>query len=764
MDFGKYKKQKLILTRCNKIYIKGAVQGVGFRPFIFKLANSIGVKGYVLNTPQGVIIEAEGEPELLEIFIERIKKEKPPVSLIQNIVIEEQKPANYSDFKIKQSDISGSPNAIVLPDIAACSECRDEIFNPENRRYLYPFTNCTNCGPRYSIIESLPYDRARTTMKNFVMCPECKAEYENPNDRRFHAQPNACPACGPNVELWNSSGEKLSQKNDAVLETANAVREGKILAVKGLGGFHLVVDAMNSDAIRRLRKRKNREEKPFALMYPDLMSVKRDCRLSREEEDLLLSAQSPIVLLKKKENCKISSGVAPLNPNLGIMLPYTPLHYILMHYLNTPVVATSGNLAEEPICIDEAEVLVRLKGIADLLLVHNRPIYRHVDDSIARIIINQKVLLRRARGFAPMPVITDNGNSRHILSVGGHLKNTISVSKGNEVFISQHIGDLETEESYNSFINTIEKFKDIYKIVPENIACDMHPDYISAKYVKEKYSNVTCVQHHESHILSVIAENEINEPVLGVAWDGAGFGTDKTIWGGEFFLTGKDGFRRVAHLKKFGLPGGESSFRQIYKSALGILYEIYRDDSAKYLPGDVPEKERKILLRMLMNNLNTPLCSSVGRLFDAVASIINARQKVNFEGQAAMELEFLLVGIDSDDSYDMEINKDEKNILIINWSPMIRQIIRDNEKGISKKIISMKFHNALVNSIVEIAKLIEEKNVILSGGCFQNKYLLEKSIMKLKESGFCVYWNKEVPANDGGISLGQIEYFTYFKK
>lgn len=764
MDFGKYKKRELILTCCYKIYIKGAVQGVGFRPFIFKLANSLGVKGYVLNTPQGVIIEAEGETKLLEVFTERIKKEKPPISIIQKIFVEKQKPANYTDFKIRQSDTGGSPNAIVLPDIATCAECRDEIFDPKNRRYLYPFTNCTNCGPRYSIIESLPYDRSRTTMKNFVMCPECKAEYENPNDRRFHAQPNACPACGPNLELWNASGGKLSQKNDAVLETANAVREGKILAVKGLGGFHLIVDALNTDALKRLRKRKNRVEKPFALMYPDLISVKSDCSVSQDEEDLLLSAQSPIVLLKKKEECKISCDVAPLNPNLGIMLPYTPLHYILMHYLKTPVVATSGNLAEEPICIDEEEALIRLKGIADLLLVHNRPIYRHVDDSIAKIILNQKSLLRRARGYAPMPVITDNKNSRHVLSVGGHLKNTVSVSKGSEVFISQHIGDLETEESYNSFINTIEKFKDIYKIVPEDIACDLHPDYISTKYVKERYSKVTYVQHHESHILSVIAENEINEPVLGVAWDGAGFGTDKTIWGGEFFLTGKDGFKRIAHFKKFGLPGGESSFKQIYKSALGILFEIFRDDSVKYLPGEVSENERKILYRMLMNNLNTPLCSSVGRLFDAVASIINVRQKVNFEGQAAMELESLLDGIDSEVSYEMEINKDEKDVLIIDWSPMIKQIIKDNQEGISKNLISLKFHNALVNCIIEIAKLIEEKIVILSGGCFQNKYLLEKSIMKLKESGFRVYWNKEVPANDGGISLGQIEYFTYFKK
>lgn len=745
-----------------KISIKGAVQGVGFRPFIYKLANSLGLKGYVLNTPQGVIIEAEGEDNLLLDFTKRIGTEKPPISLIQNISIEKLPLNNFRDFEIRKSDLRGAPNAIVLPDIATCKDCFEEIFDVNNRRYLYPFTNCTNCGPRYSILESLPYDRARTTMKIFNMCPECKAEYENPDDRRFHAQPNACPVCGPYVELWNSDGAILNFHNDAISETINAIKEGKIIAIKGLGGFHLVVDAMNINAIKRLRKNKNREEKPFALMYPDNDMIKRDCEITDAEERLLLSAQAPIVILKRKSNCKIPNEIAPLNPNLGIMLPYTPLHHILMNYLKSPIVATSGNLAEEPICIDENDALIRLKGIADLFLVHNRPIYRHVDDSIARIIMNEKVLFRRARGYAPMPVIINTENKKQILSVGGHLKNTIAVSKGSEVFISQHIGDLETLESYNSFCNTIEKFKEIFKIEPEDIICDLHPDYISTKYVKEKYANISYVQHHESHILSVIAENDLKEPVLGIAFDGAGFGTDKTIWGGEFFLANNNEIKRVASLKQFQLPGGESSFKVIYKSAFGILYEIFGVDTLDIFHYGIPEKESKILLQMLENNINSPVCSSVGRLFDAVASILDVRQRVNFEGQAAMELEFLTDGCFSEDYYETEILNTDNDIIVLDWTKLIVQIIEDKENKVSLNIISVKFHNSLVYAIVEIAKIINIKSIALSGGCFQNKYLLESSIRELRKNGFNVFWNKEVPANDGGISLGQIAYFSYF--
>lgn len=746
-----------------KISIKGAVQGVGFRPFIYKLANSLGLKGYVLNNPQGVIVEAEGDEETLAEFTERIKSDKPAISLIQNLVVEILPLDNYKDFEIRKSNLSGAPNAIVLPDIATCKDCRDEIFDPNNRRYLYPFTNCTNCGPRYSIIDSLPYDRKRTTMKMFAMCTECKAEYESPDDRRFHAQPNACPVCGPHVELWNAERNVLSINNDAVTETIAAVKEGQILALKGLGGFHLVVDAANIKAVNRLRGNKLRVEKPFALMYPNIESIKSDCEVSEEEERLLLSPQSPIVLLKRKVDCRIPDEVAPLNPYLGIMLPYTPLHHILMDGLKCPIVATSGNVSDEPICIEENEAIRKLKDIADLFLVHNRPINRHVDDSIARIVMNEKVILRRARGYAPMPVIINAGNEEHILAVGGHLKNTVAVSKGNEVFMSQHIGDLENVEQYNSFCGTINKFKELYKVEPEIIVSDLHPDYISTKYAVDNYRKTESVQHHVSHVLSVIAEHSLKGPLLGIAWDGAGFGTDKTIWGGEFFRFDETGYRRTAHIKKFRLPGGESSFREIYKSAFGLLYEVYGDEVIKHLPDNVSGNEAGLLLQMIKKNINSPECSSMGRLFDAVASVLGIRQKVNFEGQAAMELEFLNEGFSSEESYKYAITNDN-GVSVIDWTEVIKHLIEDKENSLSVNIISVKFHNTLVNIIVDIAKRVNENIVALSGGCFQNKYLLESSIKELRKNGFDVYWNKEVPANDGGISLGQIAYFSYFKK
>ena len=747
-----------------QISIKGAVQGVGFRPFIFKLANNLGVKGFVSNTLQGVMIEAEGKEESLKKFIERINNDKPPISLIQNISISILKPANHSNFIIKQSELKGSPNAFILPDIATCKDCYDEIFNSKDRRYLYPFTNCTNCGPRFSITISLPYDRANTTMAKFIMCEDCLSEYENPSDRRFHAQPNACPVCGPHTELWNPEGKILSTHNDSILQTVKEIKNGRILAIKGLGGFQIVADALNDDAINKLRIHKHREEKPFALMYPDIDSVRKDCELSHFEENLLLSAQAPIVILKKKQECKISSFAAPLNPNLGIMLPYTPLHHLMMKYLKSPIIATSGNLSEEPICIDELEALKRLYNIADLFLVHNRPIYRHVDDSIVREISEQKFILRRSRGFAPMPVMIDKDENKHILSVGGHLKNTIAVSRNKEVFISQHIGDLETKESFNCFQDTIEKFLEVYKIKPTEVVCDSHPDYISAKYARDNFTNVTSVQHHAAHILSVIAERELKGSLLGIAWDGAGYGMDKSIWGGEFLLFNNKSFKRVAHLKKFRLPGGESSFRDIKKSAFGVLYEIFGNGVVNLDIESFTKKEAKLYLQMLMNNINSPECSSAGRLFDAVASILNIRQKVNFEGQAAMELEFLTDGIVMNDSYGFITNKLKTGILEINWVPMIEQIIIDKKNKVPVNIISVKFHNTLVKMIVDVANKIKEKNIALSGGCFQNKYLMENSIRMLKHKGYNVYWNKEVPANDGGISLGQIAYFSYFKK
>lgn len=749
-----------------KIFVKGAVQGVGFRPFIFKLAGSLGLKGYVLNSPQGVVIEAEGSKVKLDEFISRIRSDKPPVSLIQNISVEELNLNGFKQFEIRKSGEGGQPNAIVLPDIATCKECFDEVFDPANRRYLYPFTNCTNCGPRFSIIESLPYDRPRTTMKKFAMCPECLSEYKNPENRRFHAQPNACPVCGPHTELLDAAGKILSQYHDSILQAAEAIRQGKIVAVKGIGGFHLMVDAMNDDAIYRLRKAKNREEKPFALMYMDMDDVIKDCELNVQEKNLLNSVQSPVVILRKKRNCRISDAAAPGNPNLGVMLPYSPLHHIMLRELKSPVVATSGNLSEEPICTDECEALIRLKGIADLFLVHNRPVFRHVDDSITRICAGDKIILRRARGYAPMPVIINNRSKKHTLSLGGHLKNTIAVSKGDEVFISQHIGDLETKESFSSFVNTIEKFREIYMIDPEVVMCDMHPDYISSKYAKENFPNVVMVQHHLAHILSVMAEHEIDDSVLGVAWDGAGYGTDNSIWGGEFLKISSEGYTRFAHLKSFRLAGGESAFKDIYKSAFGLLYEIYGKDSVKKaneLIG-LSENEAEIYFKMITQNVNSPVCTSAGRLFDAAAAILINHRRVNFEGQAAMEMEFLTYGSETDESYGFKIEENESKMKIADWTLLIKEMTEDKLKKVCPEKISAKFHNTLSNIILGIAKLSGEKNIALSGGCFQNKYLLEKTVEILKKEGYNVFWNKEVPSNDGGISTGQTAYNSYFKK
>jgi len=744
-----------------KISIKGAVQGVGFRPFIYKLAKSLNLKGYVSNTNEGVVIEAEGNENFLQEFILKINSEKPPISIIQKLKTEKLPLNNFREFEIRKSRLKGYPDTIMFPDIATCPECLKEIFDKKNRRYLYPFTNCTNCGPRYSIIESLPYDRARTTMKAFQMCGECKGEYDDPTNRRFHAQPNACPVCGPHMELWDKKGNVIESHLNALLSSVNFIKEGKIIAVKGLGGFHFFADALNPDVIERLRIRKRREEKPFALMYPDILSVKRDCEVSEKEEELLISVRCPIVLLKKKKGCSASDTAAPKNPDLGIMIPYTPLHHIIMRYLKTPVVATSGNLSEEPICTDENEALSRLNGIADFFLVHNRPIYRHVDDSIARIVMNNNVILRRSRGYAPMPVLTENPQGKNIISVGGHLKNTIAVSNVSGIFISQHIGDLESIESYNSFRNTIRKFTEVYKINPETVICDTHPDYISSKYAKENFKNVISVQHHVSHIFSVIAENDISMPVLGVAWDGAGYGDDKTVWGGEFIAIDNMGYSRKAHLKKFPLPGGASAFKDIYKTAFGLLYEIFGEGLFEIIPGISGRKEYGILANMVKKNINSPPCSSAGRLFDAIAFITGVRKTAGFEGQAAMELEFLTEGLNSEDSYDIELKR-TNDMIVLDWENLLRGVIEDTKNNLNLKIISLKFHNSLVNAIVRTAEKIDIQNVALTGGCFQNKYLLENSIRGLKENGFNVFWNREVPANDGGISLGQIAYYSYY--
>ena len=819
-----------------RIVVRGAVQGVGFRPFIYRLAGGAGLQGWVNNSAQGVFIEVEGSRTDLEAFLLRIEADKPPRSSIQSLEASWLDPVGYVGFEIRQSETGGAKTALVLPDIATCPDCLSEIFDPVNRRYGYPFTNCTNCGPRFSIIEALPYDRANTSMKGFVMCPQCQAEYDAPLDRRFHAQPNACPICGPHLELWDRKGAVVpfegapplggsnvgnlgTQQQDpdaavnsplpqsksrapmlpperrspdssasAIAAAVDAIRQGQILAVKGLGGFHLMVAAQNDEAVRRLRELKHREEKPFALMFPSLSVIKAACEVSPLEERLLRSPEAPIVLLRRRSDASVlSPALVPGNPNLGVMLPYTPLHHLLMSALGFPVVATSGNLSDEPICTDERDALQRLSGIADLFLVHNRSIVRHVDDSIMRVMMGRELVLRRARGYAPLPIQLRSSTGDTVLAVGAHLKNNITLSVGSQAFISQHIGDLETDQAHEAFRRVINDLQALYESRLAIIAADAHPDYLSTKFAHDLVGQASLpaggagipartqsrqppqlvtVQHHIAHVLSCMAENELEPPLLGVSWDGTGYGLDGTVWGGEFFLVTETSCERVAHFRQFRLPGGDKAVKEPRRVALGLLYEMFGEAAfsmaelapvASFSPADLG-----LLRTMLARNLNSPLTSSVGRLFDAVASLAGLRQQVRFEGQAAMELEFALEGITAAEAYDVTLRSNHASRitnhvpLLLDWSPMIEAILADLKRGLPTSQISARFHNALAEVIVTVAKQIGQPRVVLSGGCFQNRYLTERAVQRLREAGFRPYWHQRIPPNDGGIALGQV--------
>jgi hydrogenase maturation protein HypF len=845
-----------------KLTVRGAVQGVGFRPFIYRLATGAALSGWVNNSAQGVFIEVEGPRAALETFLLRLESEKPPRSSIQSLEASWLDPVGYAAFEIRESEAGGAKTALVLPDIATCPDCLSEIFDPRNRRYGYPFTNCTNCGPRFSIIESLPYDRANTSMKRFIMCPQCQAEYDDPLDRRFHAQPNACPVCGPQLELWDRKGKPLPAQaagaqpsgcsstessrarpqldpassehplllqpkgcapvtpdqprafeasHEALSAAAEAIRQGQIVAVKGLGGFHLMVAVHNDEAVRRLRELKHREEKPFALMFPSLASIEAACEVSPLEERLLRSPEAPIVLLRRKNSAlrtphsALPASLAPGNPNLGVMLPYTPLHHLLMSALGFAVVATSGNLSDEPICTDEHEALERLSGIADLFLIHNRPIVRHVDDSITRVMMGRELVLRRARGYAPLPVQLRSAICHRpsampsaichvpsaivhtVLAVGAHLKNTVALSVGPQVFISQHIGDLGTDQSFDAFRRVITDFQNLYESRPALIAADAHPDYLSTKYARDLVSRssrreeaqtsdsqpsppspqLISVQHHIAHVLSCMAENELNPPVLGVSWDGTGYGLDGTVWGGEFFLVTDTSCERVAHLRPFRLPGGDVAVKEPRRTALGLLYEMF-GEAAFTKTGLAPLQafsptDLGPLKTMLARRLNSPQTSSAGRLFDAVASLVGLRQQVRYEGQAAMELEFALEGPESiDEAYELPLRPDHVSRftfhapLLLDWSPMIEAILSDLNHSVPVPRISARFHNALAEAIIAVAKHFGQPRVVLSGGCFQNRYLTERTVQRLQECGFRPYWHQRVPPNDGGIALGQV--------
>ncbi len=769
----------MVIERAH-IAVRGAVQGVGFRPFVYRLAKEMNVRGWVLNTRQGALIEAEAETAVLDRLLVRLQNEKPARASIHSLECTRLDPVHFDSFEIRPSDSRGENLTLVLPDIATCQDCLRELFDPTDRRYLYPFINCTHCGPRYSIIEGLPYDRANTSMKAFFMCDLCRQEYVDPADRRFHAQPTACPACGPQLELWDHAGRTLSRHHEALLDACKALRGGSIVALKGLGGFQLIVDATREEAVARLRVRKHREEKPFALLYPSLKLVQEACSVSMLEQRLLLSPEAPIVLLEKRgttagQSVEVAPSVAPRNPYLGVMLPYTPLHHLLMREFKLPLVATSGNLSDEPICIDEQEALQRLGEIADYFLVHNRPIVRHVDDSIVRVIMGRELVVRRARGYAPLPLrLHRSGPS--VLAVGAHLKNSVALVVGKNVFLSQHIGDLENHEAVIAFRHVIESFRRLYGADPELVVSDPHPDYVSSKFARDSGKKVFFVQHHHAHIAACMAENQLEGPVLGVSWDGTGYGLDLTIWGGEFLAVDRSGFQRLATLRKFRLPGGEKAIKEPRRTALGILYELYGRSLLQHpdlaCTRAFPKNELNVLCAMLERGVNSPWTSSVGRLFDAVASLAGLRQVVSFEGQAAMELEFALSGRVAEVApfpYRFVTATQEprpenglresiapQELIVIDWEPVVRSVVNGVEEGKSAASLSAAFHNTLVEIIVALAQRCALKRVVLSGGCFQNRYLTERTVTRLRETGFLPYWHQRVPPNDGGIALGQV--------
>ena len=742
-----------------RIEIRGKVQGVGFRPFIFRQAKKYNLNGYVVNTTAGVLIEIAGNDNLIDNFLKSIQKDKPKLAEINNFKVTDIKSSVFSSFNIRNSIRTNTGPASILPDIASCPECVSEIFDPENRRYHYPFTNCTNCGPRYSIIESLPYDRENTTMNIFEMCSQCREEYENPNDRRFHAQPIACPVCGPHLILLDKYSNTINSQYDAIEKSVEILRSGKILAIKGLGGFQFLVNAKDDQAINNLRTRKKRERKPLALMIPDIAMLDELCTPSDEEIALLQTVESPIVLINKNVNNNIiAPNVAPNNYSLGVMLPYTPLHHLLMHEFNDPIVCTSGNFSEEPIIINNEDAIQRLKPIADYFLVHNRPIARPVDDSVAIIISGRPSIIRNARGYAPTEIDIEYSD-RNILAVGSHMKNTIALKSGNRCYISQHIGDLNSKLTYNTFTETINTMTALYGITPDSVMSDKHQEYLSTIYAHSLEKPVIPVQHHYAHLLSCMLENHLKPPVLGVVLDGTGLGDDNTIWGGEFLAAYDNHFERIGHLKQFQMPGGDKAALEPRRSALSILYSIFGNDAFTlrdcHSTNAFIKEELVIIHKMLQQNINSPLTSSMGRLFDAVSSLLGLCQISDYEAEAAMNLEWAAAGISTDYYYEYDIVKNN-HTYIIDWRLIIENLLTDIKNQTDIKLIATKFHNTIAEIIISMVKLVKIEQVAMTGGCFQNKYLTERIIYRLNQEKYEPYWHHLIPANDGGISAGQL--------
>ena len=742
--------------------VRGIVQGVGFRPYVYQLARRFGLTGHVLNTGEGVDIELEGIEKDIEGFFETLLAEPPPLAHITSVTRQALPPKGDGSFQIMKSRAGEERSALISPDVCICADCLAELRDPQDRRFRYPFINCTNCGPRYTIIEDIPYDRPNTTMKPFTMCDACRAEYEDPTNRRFHAQPNACRDCGPKVEILDGAGNPMPSA-DPISHAIERLASGLILAVKGLGGFHLAVDAFNHRAVVRLRKRKHREEKPLAVMVKDLDAAGRLAHVSAVEARTLSSPQRPVVLLRKRPSNGLSPGVAPRNRFLGIMLPYTPLHHLLMEGPCEALVMTSGNVTEEPINIHNGEAVRNLNGIADCFLVHDRDIHLRTDDSVVRFVGEIPRQIRRSRGYVPRPVFLSENlvGMAPVLAVGGEVKNTICLTKENRAFLSQHIGDMENLETYDFFLLTIDHLKKILEIRPKVLARDLHPDYLSSRYAKEQADlPVVEVQHHHAHIVSCLAEHGIDGPVIGLAMDGAGYGPDGQVWGGEVLLADLTSFQRAAHLNYIPLPGGDGAAKNPRRMAIAYLDQAYGDglyDLPIPFLKDLDREEAAVVLQMIRRGLNTPLTSSCGRLFDAVSSLLSLRHRNSYEGQAAILLEHAQNGQGAP-GYPFDKVKEEDGWVMLT-SPIIRSIVKDLSKGVSRGRISSRFHHTLVAMFTDMCCTLKAETgidaVAMSGGAFQNATLLTGLTRSLSQCGFKVYSHALIPTNDGCLALGQ---------
>ncbi len=766
-----------------RIFVKGIVQGVGFRPFVYNLAESLGLKGYVINSSKGVTIEIEGNE--IASFINKLKSEAPPLSQILSIETIDLPYHGYKDFRIEESRDEGS-FTLISPDVSICNDCFNEMLDSNDRRYLYPFINCTNCGPRYTITKCVPYDRPNTTMSVFKMCRECTKEYHDPRNRRFHAQPNACPMCGPRVELFYKGKKFKDKKQNPIKQAIEILKKGEILAVKGLGGFHIACDAINKYAVERLRKEKRKNNKPFALMAPDIEIIKKYCYVSKDEEEVLKSNKRPIVLLKKRKN-NLPEAIAPNNPSIGFMLPYTPLHYLLFYY---PVeegnkeklkpnfdalVMTSGNISEEPIVIENKEAIDKLSGIVDAFLIHDRDIFMRVDDSVIRVISeapakklkesndNKPIIyfIRRSRGFVPDPVQL-HGEGPDVLGCGADMKNIFTLTKGSFAIPSQHIGDMENYETLQFFEESLNNLKSVYRVKSVGLAYDLHPMYLSTQWaLRQRNIKKIPIQHHYAHVASVMAEKGIKDRVIGVSFDSTGYGTDGSLWGGEFLIADIKGFERVGHIKYIPLPGGEKAVKEPWRIAVSYVNACFKNRTLSALQsiGFIDKyglDNVNSILSIINSKQFSPLSSGAGRLFDAVSALIGICDKNTFEGEAAISLEAAAC---ENIKAIYPVNLTYNNCYEIDFSPAILNIVNDLIKKIDKGIISAKFHNTIIKVIVDIVLKLSKKysinDVALCGGVFQNMYLLYKTIEGLSTEGLRIHIHDKVPTNDAGISLGQ---------